>query len=229
LVILALNVGHRQAHSEVSFLGIAQPVEAITSFQLDSKEISMRQQANVQQDQFLNGLNVTEYERIVEAVGNEPTLAKFQFRAGNVWHGGGLNRTTVRNFYGAGEEQGIGDRHFTVDAGEPPVLLGKDEAPNPAEYLLHALAACLTSAIVYKAAVHGIAVESIESAIEGDMDARNFLELSDEQRTGYQNIRATFKVKADASPEQIKQLAEFSPIFDTVTRGTPVSMQVETV
>jgi uncharacterized OsmC-like protein len=169
----------------------------------------MLQEAKVHQDQFLNGLNVTE--------------------SGNLWHDGGLNRTTIEGFYGAGEEQGIDERHFTVDAGEPPVLLGKDEAPNPVEYLLHALAACLTSAIVYKAAAHGIAVESIESTLEGDMDARNFLELSDDQRTGYQNIRATFKVKADASPEKIKELAEFSPVFDTVTRGTPVSLQIEKV
>jgi uncharacterized OsmC-like protein len=189
----------------------------------------MLQEVKVHQDQFVNGLNVTEYAQIVDAVRSEPKLAKFQFRAGNVWHDGGLNRTTIKGFYGAGEQQGIDARHFTVDAGEPPVLLGKDEAPNPVEYLLHALAACLTSSIVYKAAARGIAVESIESTLEGDMDARNFLELSDEQRTGYQNIRATFTVKADASPETIKELAEFSPVFDTVTRGTPVSLQIEKV
>jgi uncharacterized OsmC-like protein len=187
----------------------------------------MLKQVKVPEDQILNGLNVTEYEQIVEAVRNEPKLAKFQFRAGNLWHGGGLNRTTIRNFYGAGEEQGVRDRRFTVDAAEPPVLLGKDEAPNPVEYVLHALAACLTSSIVYKAAARGIAVESVESTLEGDMDARKFLELGDDQRTGYQNIRATFKVKADASPETIKELAEFSPVLDVVSHGTPVSLRIE--
>ncbi len=187
----------------------------------------MLKQATVPEDQFLNGLNVTDYERIVAAVRDEPKLAKFQFRAGNRWESGGLNRTTIRNFYGAGEEQGVGNRRFTVDAAEPPVLLGKDEAPNPVEYVLHALAACLTSSIVYKAAAQGIAVESIESTLEGDMDARKFLELSDEQRTGYQNIRATFKVKADASPERIKALAEFSPVLDVISHGTPVSLRIE--
>ena len=107
------------------------------------------------------------------------------------------------------------------------MFLGKDEAPSPAEYLLHALAACLTSSIVYKAAARGIVVAAIEGRLEGDMDARNFLEISNAQRTGYQGIRAVFKVKADASPEQIKEMAEFSPVFDTVTHGTRVSLQIE--
>ncbi|UCH53987.1 MAG: OsmC family protein [Pseudomonadota bacterium] len=189
----------------------------------------MLKQQPVTPDQYLNGLNVTEYGKIVEAVRDEPRLAKFQFRATNRWHGGGLNQTTIRNFHGGGEEQGVDSRHFTVDTGEPPLLLGDDEAPNPAEYLLHALAGCLTSTIVYKAAARGIKVESIESSIEGDMDAHNFLEISDAQRTGYQNIRARFRVKADASPETLRALAEFSPIYDTVVHGTSVSIDIERV
>lgn len=181
----------------------------------------------VQQDQFINGLNVTEYERVVEAVRKEPGLAKFVFRANNRWQDGGLNCTTVRNFYAAGEEQGTEGRHFTVDAAEPPVLLGKDEAPNPVEYLLHALASCLTSSIVYKAAARGIVVESVESSFEGDLNARAFMEISDEERKGYQNIRAKFKVKADASAEELKEFAEFSPVLDVVAQGTTVSLQIE--
>jgi len=187
----------------------------------------MSNQQPVTTDQYLNGLNVTAYDKIVAAVRDEPHLARFQFRATNRWHGGGLNQTTIRDFHGGGEEQGVDSRHFSVDAGEPPVLLGDDEAPNPAEYLLHALASCLTSAIVYKAAAHGISVESIESSIEGDMDAHNFLELSNAQRTGYQQIRARFRVKADASPETLKELAGFSPIYDTIVHGTPVLVEIE--
>ena len=181
----------------------------------------------VQEDQIINGINATEYERVVEAVRNEPGLAKFVFRASNRWEDGGLNRTTIRNFYAAGEEQGVNSRHFSVNAAEPPVLLGKDEAPNPVEYLLHALASCLTSTIVYKAANRGIVVDSIESSFEGELNARAFMEISDEERKGYQNIRARFKVKADASPEELKQLAEFSPVLDVITRGTPVSLEIE--
>lgn len=187
----------------------------------------MLNQVKLPEDRIINGLNVTEYEQIVDAVRAEPTLAKFQFRAGNHWEDGGLNRTTIKGFYGAGEEQGAEGRSFTVDAAEPPVLLGKDEAPNPVEYLLHALAACLTSSIVYKAAARGIAVDSVEANLDGDLDARAFMGLGNEQRKGYQDIRATFKVKADASPEEIKELAEFSPVLDVVTNGTRVSLQIE--
>lgn len=187
----------------------------------------MKEQAKIAEPVVTNGINVTEYEEIVEAVKEQPELAKFQFRASNLWDMGGYNRTTIKGFYGAGEEHGAEDRTFVVDADEPPVLLGEDQAANPVEYLLHALTACLTSTIIYKAAARGIAIESLESTLEGDLDARAFLELSNDERKGYQNIRATFKVKSDASAEEIKQMTEFSPVLDVVSNGTPVSLRVE--
>jgi len=174
-----------------------------------------------------NGLNVSEYEKIVQAVREDPGLAKFEFRATNVWNDGGHNLSTIAGFYGAGEEQGVDGRHFTVAADEPPVLLGSDRAPNPVEFLLHALAGCLTSSIVYKAAVQDIRVDSIESHLEGDLNALRFLELSDEDRFGYRGIRATFRVAADASADEIRQLAEFSPVLDVIRNGTPVTLKVE--
>jgi len=177
----------------------------------------------------VNGINATEYEQIVENVREDPSLAKFQFRATNVWRLGESNRTTITGFYGAGEEQGYDERRFVVDASEPEVLLGKDEAPNPVEYLLHSLTACLTSAIVYKAAARGIKIETLESTLEGDLDARAFLELSDEERKGYQNIRVTFKVRSDATIEELQEMAEFSPVLDVVRNGTPVRLRIETV
>ena len=189
----------------------------------------MKEQAKIAEPVVTNGINVTEYEEIVQAVKEEPELAKFQFRASNQWDMGGYNRTTIKEFYGAGEEHGAEGRTFVVDADEPPILLGEDRAANPVEYLLHALTACLTSTIIYKAAARGIAIESLESTLEGDLDARAFLELSNDVRKGYQNIRATFKVKSDASAEALKQCAEFSPVLDVVTHGTQVSLRVEKV
>lgn len=175
----------------------------------------------------VNGLNVTQMGEILAAVTEDHALAKFEFRARNIWDDGGYNLTTIKGFYGGGEEHGVDDRTFEVDADEPPALLGEDRAPNPAEYLLHALAACLTSTIVVKAAARGITVDSIESTFEGDIDALKFLEISDEGRTGYQNIRANFKVSADASAREIRELMEFSPIFDVVRNGTDVSLHIE--
>jgi len=187
----------------------------------------MANQALQVEDRIVNGLDASEYERIVDAVREDRALAKFQFRARNTWIGGGLNRTSIGSFYGAGAEQGTEDRRFAVDAGEPPVLLGADEAPNPVEYVLHALAACLTSSIVYKAAARGIAVRSIRATLEGDLDAQAFLDLSDVKRKGYERIRATYEVDADASADEIKALAEYSPVLDVLSHGTSVDLRVE--
>jgi len=174
-----------------------------------------------------NGINVTEYEETVSAVRNEPALAKFEFRATNTWENGGYNLTTIAGFYGAGEEHGADGRRFSVAADEPPVLLGTDRAPNPVEFLLHALAGCLTSSIVYKAAVKGIRIDNIESHFEGDLNALRFLELSDKGRLGYEGIRATLRVKADASADEIRKLAEFSPVLDVLKNGTQVTLEVK--
>jgi len=187
----------------------------------------MFDQAETADQVIKNGINVTEFEKILEAVNEEPGLAQFQFRSANSWDEGGYNITTIKGFYGAGEEHGESDRHFELDADEPPVLLGKDQAPNPVEYILHALAGCLTSTIIYKAALKGISIESIESSFEGDLDARKFLELGGDGRCGYENIRASFRVKADAPAEEIRGLAEFSPVLDVLRNGTQISLQVE--
>lgn len=188
---------------------------------------TMKEQLKIAETVVTNGIDVTEFEKTVQAVKEQPGLAKFQFRASNRWEMGGYNRTTIKGFYGAGEEHGAEDRTFVVGADEPPILLGTDRAPNPVEYLLHALAACLTSSIIYKAAARGITIDSIESTFEGDLDARAFLEVSNDERKGYTNIRATFKVDSDASPEEIKEMAEFSPVLDVVNHGTPVSLKIE--
>jgi uncharacterized OsmC-like protein len=187
----------------------------------------MTTQTKIAETNVINGIDVIEFDNTVQAVKAQPELGKFQFRATNRWEMGGYNRTTIRGFYGAGEEQGTKDRIFVLEADEPPVLLGEDRTANPVEYLLHALASCLTSSIIYKAAARGIIIESVESKLEGDLDARAFLELSNNVRKGYQNIRVSFKVKSDASAEDLKECAEFSPVLDVITHGTAVSLRIE--
>lgn len=187
----------------------------------------MTTQTKIAETKVINGIDVAEFENTVQAVKAQPELGKFQFRATNRWDMGGYNRTTIKGFYGAGEEHGAEDRSFVLEADEPPILLGEDRTANPVEYLLHALASCLTSSIIYKAAARGITIESAESKLEGDLDARAFFELSNDVRKGYQNIRASFKIKSDASAEELKECAEFSPVLDVITHGTPVSLRVE--
>jgi len=189
----------------------------------------MTTQIKIAESRVINGIDVIEFGNTVQAVKTDPELAKFQFRASNRWDTGGYNRTTIKEFYGAGEEHGTQDRIFVLEADEPPVLLGEDRTATPVEYLLHALASCLTSSIIYKAAARGISVESVESTLEGDLDARAFLGVSNDERKGYQNIRVIFKVKSDATAEVLQECAEFSPVLDVVTHGTPVSLRIEKV
>ena len=162
----------------------------------------------------------------VEAIKGQPDLAKFHFRAINAWIQGGHNRTTIKEFFGAGQEDTTRTGPFILDADEPPLLLGEDHAPNPVEYVLHALAACLTTTMVYHAAARGIRIDSIKSHLEGDLDLRGFLNLSSNVRPGYENIRVNFTVKSDASPEQLLELTKFSVVRDIISNPVPVSVSV---
>ena len=117
----------------------------------------------------VNGVDVEKLGGTMHAVQQDPSLAAFQFRATNQWINGGHNRSTVQSFYGAGQEDRIRTKPFVLEADEPPVLLGDDHGANPVEYVLHALAACLTTSLVYHAAARGIRIESVESKLEGDL------------------------------------------------------------
>ena len=175
----------------------------------------------------VNGVAVDGLSKTVEAIKATPALAKFNFRIRNEWVDGGRNSSTVANFYGASQEHSR-PTAFVLEADEPPVLLGNDSAANPVEHLLHALAGCLTSSMVYHAAARGIHIEEVESSLEGDIDLHGFLELDKNVRNGYQGIRVNFKIKADVSDEQLQELCKLgsahSPVFDSLTNGVPVAV-----
>jgi uncharacterized OsmC-like protein len=178
----------------------------------------------------VNGVNVDNLFSTVDAIKSAPQIAKFRFRLQNQWQGGSQNSSTVAAFHGAGSEQEHPET-FVLNADEPAVLLGSDSAPNPVEHLLHALASCLTTSMVYHAAARGIQIDEVESAFEGDIDLHGFLDLDPKVRKGYQGIRVTFKVQADATDEELQQIVELgtghSPVFDSLTRGVPVSVSVK--
>jgi uncharacterized OsmC-like protein len=156
-------------------------------------------------------------------------LAKFQFRARNTWLTGGRNRTSIKEFYGAGQEDATRMKPFVLDADKPPVLLGEDHGANPVEFVLHALAVDLTTTLVYHAAARGITIEAVESQLEGDLDLHGFLGLSDSVRRGYQNIRVNFTIKTDAPADALKDLCKYSSVLDIVSNPVPVSVTVETI
>jgi uncharacterized OsmC-like protein len=177
----------------------------------------------------VNGVDVDRLHATVEHVSADPSLARFQFRASNQWIDGGHNRTTIKGFYGAGAEDVSRSEPFVLDTDEPPVLLGRNLGPNAGEYLLHALAACLTGTIVYHAAARGIALSGLESTVEGDIDLQGFLGLDESVRPGFQQIRVSFKARGDFDDDQLAELAEltsFSSIRDTVSNPVPVAIEV---
>ena len=179
-----------------------------------------------------NGVDSEQMYGTLDAIKGQPELGIFQFRASNRWIDGAHNRTTIQRFYGAGQEDTSREEPFVIDAGEPAILLGTDTGANPAECLLHALAACLTTSLVYVAAARKVRLTEVESILEGDMDVRGALGISDEVRNGFSGIRVSYRVRGDAPPEKLHEVVERaqarSAVYDMVTNGVPVSVAVET-
>jgi uncharacterized OsmC-like protein len=179
-----------------------------------------------------NAVNGVDLDRLVGTIGAitaDPALARFQFRARNQWIDGGHSRTTIKDFYGVGQEDPSREEAFVVECDEPPVLLGHDQAPNAAEYVLHALAACLTGSMVYHGAARGIVIDALECTLEGDVDLQGFLGLDDDVRCGYEGIRVSFRVSGDFDDAQLAELAtltRFSPVRDIVSNPVPVAIDV---
>ena len=179
-----------------------------------------------------NGVDIERLFATLDAVKADPTLARFQFRARNRWIDGAHNQTRIRDFYAANQEDASRNEEFVIDAGEPAILLGTDTGPNPAEYLLHALAACLTTSLVYVAAARGVRLTEVESTLEGEMDVQGALGLSDEHRNGFEQIHVSFRVAGDAPEEKLREVVaraqQRSAVFDMVTNGVPVTVDVAT-
>ena len=175
----------------------------------------------------VNGVAVNDLFNTIDAVKATPSIAKFKFRIQNQWETGSRNRSTVATFSGANQEFSH-SKPFKLEADEPGILLGKDLAANPVEYLLHALASCLTTSMVYHASARGIRIDEVESSFEGDIDLHGFLDLDKNIRKGYQGIRAHFKIKANVPDEQLQEIVQlgtgYSPVFDSLTKGVPVSL-----
>ena len=173
----------------------------------------------------LNGVDVERLGETVAEVTKKPELGAFRFRARGKWLEGGPNRVKVAGFYGAGGEHDH-ERPFVIEADEPPVLLGRDLGPNPVEYVLAALSACVTISTVYHAAARGIRIQALETELEGNLDLRGFLGLASDVRKGYQGIKLRVKVKSDASQETLLELARMSPVLDIVSNPVPVALEV---
>ena len=178
-----------------------------------------------------NGVDTATLFATLDAVKAAPEAARFQFRARNQWLRGTHNRTTIDGFYGVGEER-THERSFHFDADHPAVLVGRDNGPTPVEYVLHALAACLTAGLANIAAARGVQLTEVHSTVSGDIDLNGILGLNPDVRNGYQNIAVRFTVKGDAPAETLREIVEQSrarsAVFDVITNQVPVSIEVAT-
>jgi uncharacterized OsmC-like protein len=179
----------------------------------------------------VNGVNVDQLMATINAIKDNPDLARFQFRAHTEWLEGGQSRTTIKDFYGAGQEDTSRSEPYRMEGDEPPVLLGNNAGPNAVETTLHALASCLSVGFIYNAAAQGINVESLEFDLEGDLDLRAFLGLSEKVRPGYENIRLTYRVNCDAPKEKVVELCNYvqktSPVLDIIRNPIPVTVTLQ--
>ena len=177
-----------------------------------------------------NGVDVPTLFATIDAVEAQPQLAEFQFRATNEWVGGTHNRTTIRGFYGAGQEDQTREEPFVYDADHPTVLVGTGHAPTPVEFLLHAIAGCLTAGIANIAAARGVTLHRVSSTVEGDVNVLGILGLDGNVRNGYRQIRVHFDIDADATPETVAAIVEQSrrrsAVYDVLTNGTDVVVDV---
>jgi uncharacterized OsmC-like protein len=178
------------------------------------------------EEQTVNGVTVSTVMGIVGAIEENSDNAHFQFRLNNHWVDGGLNRSRVQEYFALGQEDDTRTEPFIVDADEPSVNSGGDSSPNPMEFVLHSLASCLTSTLVYHAAVQGIEIESVESSLEGDLDVRGMLGMSEESRKAFNAVRVHMQVKGAADAETLKELALFSPVYDIVSNSLPVELDL---
>ena len=178
-----------------------------------------------------NGVDVDTLFATLDAVRQQPEIARFQFRSAHRWVSGTHSKGTINGFYGAGQEL-LHERATVIDADHPAVLVGADNAPTPAELLLNALGACLMSGLANIAAARGIDLDEVTATVEGDINLLGILGLDAEVRNGYEAIRVVFHVKGDAQAEKLAALVEQSrrrsAVFDVVTNGVPVSIDVAT-
>src|SRR5258705_6767248 len=176
-----------------------------------------------------NGVKVEALLAAREALTNAPPAAQFKWRAACEWKNGTHSHSIVESFYGLGEEQHR-KKSFTFDADHPEVFASEDLGATPVEYVLVGLASCLTAGIAAVAQYRGIQLKKVSATIEGDMNLQGILGIDGDVRNGFDGIRVTYDIDADASREDIEALVaqsqKRSAVFDIITNPTNVTVSV---
>jgi uncharacterized OsmC-like protein len=176
-----------------------------------------------------NGVNVQALRDAREVLADEPQAAQFTWKASSKWEGGVHSTTRIRNFFGLGAEHAHRSEAF-FDADHPAVFAAEDNGVTPIEYLLVGLASCLTAGVASVAQNRGIQLRSVEATVEGDHDIRGFLGVDSQVRNGFNDVRVTFNIEADASRQEIEALVaqsqKRSAVFDALANPTGVTVAV---
>ena len=179
--------------------------------------------------QVANGVNVEALLEAREVLRGAPEAAQFTWRASSKWQNGVHSTTTIQNFFGLGEEQSH-KKESVFDADHPEIFAAEDNGITPIEYLLVGLASCLTAGVASVAQNRGIQLRSVEATVEGQHDIRGILGVDSDVRNGFNDIKVTFHIDADASREDIEALVaqsqKRSAVFDALTNPTDVTVEV---
>jgi uncharacterized OsmC-like protein len=176
-----------------------------------------------------NGVNVQALLDAREALSAAPEAAKFTWRATCKWVNGTHSRSTIKGFFGLGEEQHH-KTEFTFEADHPEVFASEDHAATPVEMVLAGLASCLTAGVASVAQMRDIQLNSVSATLEGGMDIQGILGMDSDVRCGFDGIKVHYAIDADASDDDIKALVaqsqKRSAVFDIVTNPTNVTVDV---
>jgi uncharacterized OsmC-like protein len=176
-----------------------------------------------------NGVNVQALLDAREALTGAPQAAQFKWRASCKWVNGTHSNSSVKGFFGLGDEQSH-KTEFSFDADHPELFASEDNGITPVEYVLVGLASCLTAGIAAVAQNREIQLKSVSATLEGDMDVRGILGIDSDVRNGFSGIKVTYNIDADASPEDIKALVaqsqKRSAVYDIITNPTNVKVEV---
>jgi len=190
------------------------------------QEATMSEATQTKTDNIINGVDVDRVIGLAGSMQQDEAFGRFRFRATNRWINGAHSRSAIQDFFAGGEEVVDRSEPHCIDADQPYFLAGQNLAPNPVEYVLHALDSCLTVTLVSHAAVNGIVLREVETASEGQMDARGFFGISDQVNKGYERIQVNMRVKCDADVETLTRLALHSPVYEMVSRSVPVEFKL---
>ncbi len=180
----------------------------------------------------INGIDINKFFEIIDAVKEKPELANFQFRVKNTWMNGGHSRAIIKDFYGAESEDSTRTSPFIFDSDFPFTLLGSNQGPAPIEYVLNALAGCLTASIVYQAASKKIILDDVESELTGNFDLHSFLGIYSKNLGNKENIIVIVRIKGgNLSKEEKRFLVELgkksSIVYNLVAKSFPVTILIE--